>query len=119
MTAKETKSDSLVKNGTKLVEPNPLVTNKNIFIIRLSVSRKLAFVIGLLIGHFVLNQEFVFNSVARLSKAVLDFEYDIYENCILKRKKDGDIEYCRPFIDCEMCVDVHKVDVFNATDMTP
>lgn len=52
------------------------------------------------------------------TKFALDFEYNLYEHCVFVRDKYGEIDSCRHFVDCGMCVDVDQIDVIHAHQMT-
>ena len=51
-------------------------------------------------------------------KYVQGYEYDSDDNCIIIRKKSGEVDQCRPLIDCQMCRDVHEIDIISAKEMT-
>ena len=49
---------------------------------------------------------------------VQGYEYDSDDNCIIIRKKSGEVDQCRPLIDCQICRDVHEIDIISAEEMT-
>ena len=49
---------------------------------------------------------------------VQGYEYDSNDNCVIIRKKSGEVDQCRPLIDCQMCRDVHEIDIISADEMT-
>ena len=48
---------------------------------------------------------------------ILGYELNHEENCILHYKENGEIEYCSPMIDCNICSNVTQIDVIDTKDM--
>ena len=48
------------------------------------------------------------------------YEYDNENQCVVvRKKKTGAIDYCRPLIDCKsVCEDVRQIDNVHSTNMT-
>ena len=86
--------------------------------LHLNINHKISFLLGILVGFFVLRHQ-VFTEPCRWSMSqILGFELDFFEKCIVMRDKYGVIEDCRSFINCEMCENVEAIHIITAEDMT-
>ena len=69
---------------------------------------------------FILSISFISFYKQTLTEWAQGYEYDNENQCVVvRKKKTGAIDYCRPLIDCKsVCEDVRQIDNIHSTNMT-
>lgn len=103
---------NIKKNGTKQQQPNPPRQEFLIHVRLGNLGNKAIFLIGILIGGFLVRTDWISPGAKRAGDFLRGYEFDSSGNCVVMRGKKGrDGDWCRPLVNCSMCKDVHKIDV--------
>lgn len=88
-------------------------------LIRFEISVKSALLLGMVIGLAILRWE-LWDSALKHGEVIFrGYEYDSDRDCVKLYKKNGQFDYCRPLVNCQMCENVTHIHEIPNDEMDP
>eukprot|EP00095_Tigriopus_kingsejongensis_P004003 maker-scaffold1031_size68893-snap-gene-0.28 protein:Tk04003 transcript:maker-scaffold1031_size68893-snap-gene-0.28-mRNA-1 annotation:"hypothetical protein CAPTEDRAFT_142276" len=109
-----------LKNGVPGTEvpPKEDVIKPNLVLIRLHLTARVCFLLGLALGAVFWPPDWWDWAQKHGERTLRGYELNSVDQCVKHYKKSGVYDYCRPLVNCQMCENVTSIHIIDDEDIS-